>query len=208
VIYPTLVSCELILSRSDRATREIERRREREMHPQKKSMLWFNVLGGIGVLGSYAYSLWTHPGGGEALWGGVPEEIRPFYTAGMLAAALGYFAFTYFVLFRLDPDETRVWKRLGFGVFNGLYIAILLPSALWMPLTFRMVERPDALLWVLIRLVLGTVGLGSVGLVVALAKVEPREPTWAYRLAVAGSVAFCLHTGVLDALVWPAYFPA
>jgi hypothetical protein len=34
-----------------------------------------------------------------------------------------------------------------------------------------------------------------------------RQPAWSYRLAVAGSVLFLIQTGVMDAFVWPAYFP-
>jgi hypothetical protein len=69
----------------------------------------------------------------------------------MFLAAAGYFAFTYFILFRLNPDKTRVMARqpLGFGVFNFLYAVILFPSALWMPLTFLTIEQSSlSLLWV------------------------------------------------------------
>jgi len=37
-----------------------------------------------------------------------------------LAAAAGYFAFSFFVFFRLDPVRTRVGGRLGFGAFHAL----------------------------------------------------------------------------------------
>jgi hypothetical protein len=176
------------------------------MHPQKQVMVLVNILGGAAVLGSYAQGLLSHPAASAALWGGVPQGIRPFYTAGMLVAALSYFAFTYFLLFRLNPDETRMGKQLGFGVFNGLYATILVPSALWMPLTFAMAAQPGDGLWWAIRLVLGIVGLGSLGLLGSLLSVEPRQPAWAYRLAVIGSIGFCLQTVVLDALVWTSFY--
>jgi hypothetical protein len=108
---------------------------EQIMHPQKKAMLWINIIGGVAVLGSYVYGLLSHPGSGEALWGGVPQEVRPLYTAGMLFAVLGYFAFTYFLFFRLDPGKARIGNRYRFRVFNWLYVGILAPSTLWMPLT-------------------------------------------------------------------------
>src|SRR5512135_2386275 len=110
------------------------------MHPKKRLLLLINLLGGFAVLGSYAVGL-THPNATQILWGGVPEVIRPFYTAGMLAAAAGYFAFTYFIFFRLNPSDTRVAGRFGFGLFSVLYTAVLIPSALWMPLTFLAVEQ-------------------------------------------------------------------
>ncbi len=177
------------------------------MHPKKIAMLWINVVGGVAVLGSYVYGLISHPGSGAVLWGGAPENIRPLYVAGMLLAALGYFAFTYYLFFRLDPVETRVGNRFGFGIFNWLYLGILAPSALWMPLTWIMIERPGEAVWIGIRIVLVIVGLASLGLVLALMKVRPKTSGWAYWLAILGSVLFCAHTGILDALVWPALFP-
>jgi hypothetical protein len=176
------------------------------MHPKKWLMLFINIFGGTAVLGSYVQGILAHSGAAETLWGGVPLSIRPFYTAGMLLAAAGYFAFTYFILFRLDPMQARIFQKFGFGEFNALYAAILLPSALWMPLTFLAVEQSSlTLLWA-VRLVLAAVGLASLGLLFSLLKVEPRQPVWAHRLAIIGSVAFCIQTVILDAIVWVANF--
>lgn len=176
------------------------------MHPKKWLLLAINLLGGAAVLGSYAYGMRTHPNATNVLWGGVPASIRPFYTASMFLAAAGYFAFIYFILFRLDPDKTRIWHRSGFGAFNILFAAILIPSALWMPLTFAAAEATSVVLLWVVRLVLAVVGLASLSLLVALLNVEPRHPPWAYWLAVLGCVAFCLQTAVLDMIVWSAYF--
>lgn len=179
---------------------------ERGMYPQKRAMLWINLLGGTAVLGSYAFGLMSHPGEGEALWGGVPPELRSVYTTGMLLAAAGYLGFTYFLLVRLDPVEARIERRAAFPAFNGLYLGILVPSALWMPLTWRMIDQPSSALWFGIRLALAIVGLAALGMVIALSLVHPKHPKWAHRLALIGSVALGLHTGMLDALVWPALF--
>lgn len=178
------------------------------MHPQKRWLLAINVLGGIAVLGSYVLGLAGNPAAGDALWGGVPGSLRPAYTVGMLLAALGYFAFLYFLLFRVDPAHARIGGRLGYGLFNLLLAAILVPSALWMPLTVRMVQQPAPALWAAIRLVLALVALASVGLLLALLWLRPRQPRGAYWAAVAGAALFALHTGVLDALLWTTLFPA
>jgi hypothetical protein len=176
------------------------------MSAKKWLMLLINLLGGGAVIGSYIWGFLTYPNAGQALWGGVPDSIRPFYTAGMFLAATGYFAFTYFILFRLNPNKTRVFGRFPFGLFNVLYAAILVPSALWMPLTLFALEGPSlGFVWA-VRIVLAMVGLASVGLLFALLKVEPRLPRWAHRMAVAGCVGFCLQTAILDATVWVAFF--
>jgi hypothetical protein len=177
------------------------------VHPARRLFAAINVLGGVAVLGSYALGIATHPDTRGEVWGGVPQGLRPLYTVSMLLAAAGYFAFSGFVWLCLDPDRTRIAGRFGFGLLNLLYACILLPSALWMPLTFAMLESPGPGIWLAIRLVLAVVGLGSLGLLAALLAMRPREPAWAHRLAVAGCVAFAVQTALLDALVWPAFFP-
>lgn len=177
------------------------------MDAAKRAMLWINGLGGVAVLGSYAHGLSTHPLTRDGIWGGVPEWLKPYYTASMLAAAFGYFLFTYFIFFRLDPRTTRVGGRLDFHAFNWMYGLILVPSALWMPLTFAMLEAPSAALWVAIRIVLGLVGVGSLGLIAALFLIDSERRGLAYWLAVLGSGAFAVQTALLDAVVWPAFFP-
>jgi hypothetical protein len=178
------------------------------MHPQKRRLVWIVLLGGAAVLVSYAYSLGLTPATQAAMWGGVPPALLPAYVTSMALAMVGYFAFTYFLLFPADPDRVRIASRFGYGLFHGLYLIILIPSALWLPLTSAMVQQPSSFLWLGIRLVLALVGVGSVGLLLALVALRPRQPTRAYWLAVAGSVAFCFQTAVLDLFVWTSLFPA
>jgi hypothetical protein len=168
--------------------------------------LLINLLGGTAVIGSYVLGLQAHPGAVDVLWSGVPQGIRPIYTADMFVAAAGYFAFTYFILLRLNPKDTRVYNRFGFGAFNTLYAGILVPSALWMPLTFLAVQQASlALVWA-VRLVLALVAVASLGLLFALVTVKPAQPMWAQRLAVIGAMGFCLQTVLLDAIVWSGFF--
>jgi hypothetical protein len=176
------------------------------MHPQRLRLVLINVLGGLAVLGSYAWGLGTHADAGAQVWGGVPEGLKPLYTVSMLLAAAGYFPFTAFILFGLDPERVRVAGRFGYAIFPLLYALILAPSALWMPLTFAMVETPSAGLWLSIRLVLFAVAAGSLGILAALRRSEPRPRGVFYGLAIAGCIAFCVQTALLDAFVWPAYF--
>jgi hypothetical protein len=142
----------------------------------------------------------------DALWGGVPEAIRPAYTAGMLLAAAGYFAFTYFILFRMDPEKVKVFGCCDARIFHLLYLGILIPSALWMPLTFWAVENPSVIAVSVVRGVLILVAVFSLGLLAALLGTKPREPAWAHALAVIGAASFCIQTVILDAIVWGAGF--
>ena len=176
------------------------------MHSQKRTLVWIVLLGGTAVLASYAFSLGFDPATQAALWGSVPPALLPAYVTSMALAMAGYFVFTYFLLFAVDPERVRIAGRFSYRVFPGLYLTILIPSALWMSLTAAMVQQPSSLLWLGIRLVLALVGLGSVGLLLALLLLRPRQPATAYWLAVAGSVAFFFQTAVLDLFVWTALF--
>jgi hypothetical protein len=176
------------------------------VHRQKLELLILNLVCGSAVLISYAHGLVNNPSAGGALWGDVPPWLMPFYTGSMLTAAAGYLAFTFFILLAVNPGEARI-GRYRYRLFLFLYGAVLVPSALWMPLTFEMIREPSAVLWIAIRIVLALVGLGSIGIFTALVMVRPRRPSWAFGLAVAGAIAFTIQTAVLDALIWTAFFP-
>jgi hypothetical protein len=171
-------------------------------------MAWIVLFGGGAVVLSYVYILGMDPATQAALWGEVPSASLPVYVISMFLATGGFFAFTFFLFFRTDPERVRIAGRLGYGLFSGLYVLILAPSALWLPLTSAMVQQPSSILWLGIRLVLAIVGIASVALFLGLLSLRPRRPVGAYWFAVAGALAFCFQTAVLDLFVWTAFFPA
>ena len=174
---------------------------------QTKKISWvlINLLGGSAVIGSYVYGFLTRTEAPQVLWGGVPAGLRPFYTAWMLPAAVGYLALAYFV-FRLDPGEIKVFGHFDFTIFNVLYLLILVPSALWMPLTLLAIEHSSAVLLWMVRMDLALVAVGSLGLLLVVLNIRPRPLNWLRLLAIFGSVVFCLQTVILDAIVWSIYF--
>ncbi len=176
------------------------------MAAQQIILLVINILGGAAVIGSYIYGLGGQSGGANALWGGVPAGIRPVYGISMIISALGYFAFIYFILFRLVPGEVSIGGRFGFSLFYAIFLCILIPSAFWMPLTNMYVANPGTGLWIAVRTVLAIVGLASIGLCWALVSLQTKESGIAYWLAVIGSGYFAFHTAVLDAIIWAALF--
>jgi len=176
------------------------------MASQQVILLIINLIGGAAVIGSYIFGLNAQPSGANALWGSVPENIRPLYGVSMILAALGYFAFVYFIFFRLVPGEVLIGGRFGFSLFYAIFLVILIPSAFWMPLTNMYVGNPSTGLWIGVRTVLAFVGLASIALVWALLSLQGKVPSISYWLAVAGSGYFAFHTAILDAIVWAALF--
>jgi len=176
------------------------------MHPEQRSLAALNAVGGALVLASYWLAFGGTPELRAGLWGGVPEALRPLYTTNMLLAAAGYFPFTWLLVFRTRPEDGLPGGR-PYRLLHLLYGLILLPSALWLPLTARMLAAPSAGLWAAIRIDLALVGLGATGLLVVLAALALRRRDALGWAALAGILPFWLQTAVLDAIVWPAYFP-
>ena len=182
-----------------------ETARERTGSQLPMSLAALNVLGGMAVLASYSL-LFERDDASAILWGGVPEEMRSLYTTNMWLAAAGYFAFTALFVFATDPARVRFFGSRGYGLLLVLYALVLVGSAIWMPLTFAWADSGAFPFW-LIRLDLAIVGLASLGLLGCLATMSPRPVTWLHFLAFFGCLAFCFQTAVLDAAIWPAYYP-
>ena len=176
------------------------------MRTEQVILLIINILGGAAVIGSYVFGLKGQSGGANVLWGGVPNSLRPVYTVSMILSALGFFAFIYFILFRLVPGEVLIGGRFGFSLFYAIFLVILVASAFWMPLTNAYVGNPSTGMWIGIRTVLALVGLGSIALMLALLTLQTKVPGISYWLAVVGSGYFAFHTAILDAIVWAALF--
>jgi hypothetical protein len=171
----------------------------------RTTLIIINILGGLLVLASYAWGFLVEPKAGDILWGGVPASLRPVYTISMFLAAAGYFVFSIFIL-HLDPERTKILNWPGFKVFNILFAVILIPSALWLPLTMLALNHASQLFVWFVRLDLVLVALGSLGLLYALIKVHPRKTAWLQRLAIIGGLLFIFQTVILDAVIWAANF--
>jgi len=166
-------------------------------------LLVINLLGGGLIIFSYLHGLKKYPAERGAVWGGVPNRLKPWYTVSMLLAAVGYLICLYFIFLGLD------WANLSLGAVVLLYICTLMtlfPSALWMPLTFGMLHQPSLWRWRLTRLTLAIVGFGSLGLLGTLVWISGYEGLAIYWLAIVGMALFCVQTALLDALVWTYYF--
>jgi hypothetical protein len=176
------------------------------MNADARRLALLNVAGGIAVLASYVWGIALSPALRTGLWGGVPESLRGVYTINMLLAAAGYFPFAFLLVFRTTRDRLRAEAGIGPNVVLALFALVLIPSALWLPLTARMIEAPGDVTWVAIRCVLFAVGAGSTGLLVALARIARTRGGALAWAAALGAIPFWTQTAILDALVWPAYW--
>jgi hypothetical protein len=175
------------------------------MLAKKWILVFINLLGGIAVLGSYYYGLVYLPSAVEILWGGVPQGIRPVYTVSMFLAAAGYIVLTGYVLFGIQPESARLLNRFGYPIFYLIYLLILIPSALWLPLTYlAATQSSPVFLWV-VRLVLALVGLAALALLLSVVNLKSLRSAGFHRAAIVGGVFFCIQTVLLDAIIWSAF---
>ena len=171
----------------------------------KRLLLVVNLIGGISVLGSYAWGLTNYPDLRSALWGGVPESLRPLYTVNMLLATAGWLIILAWLV--RCRDDMRVGNRPGHLVFALIHMLILVPSAFWMPLTLIVIQEGGSLMWTMTRICLSLVGVGAVAQVWAVRGLNPAPKKTFFRaLLLLGAVAFAVQTAVLDAIIWPHYF--
>lgn len=168
------------------------------MSAAKIAILVINLLGGAAVIGSYILSLAGNNKGANAFWGATPANIKPIYTVSMLLSAASYFAFMYFILFRLN------FSSISLPLLITAFLGILVASAFWMPFTNMYLSNGIVWLWLAVRLSLVIVGLAAVllaGLLIAYS-----GSGTSYWLAVVGSCYFAFHTAILDMLLWPVFF--
>jgi len=173
---------------------------------RRRSLIFLIAVGGSLVLGSYALAFSYGPEVRSGIWGGVPQELRPLYTVNMLLAAVGFFPLTWLLGFATAPEELEQRTGLSFSGMTLAYGLILIPSALWLPMTAEMIRAPSTLLWWAIRLVLLLVGVGTTVLLWMAIRRARHGPVWCW-LAVLSGFFLWLQTALLDAVIWPAYYP-
>lgn len=176
------------------------------MDSQRRNLLLLIAVGGISVLGSYVPAFSNNPGLVDALWGGVPDSLRVFYTPNMLLAAASFFPATYALGFATPTESFKESTGFSFGMLLAAYAAILIPSALWLPLTALYIEAPSTLGWWAVRIDLFIVGIGATLLGWMLFQLARRGPAWIWGAAIL-FVFFWLQTAVLDAVIWPYHYP-
>lgn len=177
------------------------------MDPNRRRLLLLIGIGGTAVLASYVLAFAYDPAIRGALWGDLPEgTVRSIYTVNMLLAAASFFPATIVLGFATPLESFRRTTGLPFRALLAAYAAILIPSAAWLPLTALYLQSATAPLWWAIRLDLLAVGIGASVLGWMLIQ-RARRGALGSRLAAGLFFFFWLQTMVLDALVWPAFFP-
>ena len=173
---------------------------------QKISLVLLNLIFGSLILFSYYKGLTKEPELSLKLWGGVPKTLQPYIISSMFISAIGYFLFTANFLFNVDPENFKFLGKFNYWSLHIIYLLILIPSMLWIDLTFSYIKTGDLYTWYYIVLILYCVGIFSVILFLFTVDTYVDNYSWLYLPSVFGACIFTIHTMFLDGLLWTTFF--
>jgi len=156
---------------------------------------------GLGVILSYLWGI-IYNDDPSLLWGRVNENHIPYIVLSMLLGAIGYLIFSSFFLY-IKKLNSLTFKQFKYLI--NLYICILFPSSLWMPLSVLYLNTGNKLILVTDLLCLYIVGLSALLLTKFIID-NKIENSMIWKLSVIGGLQFVFHTLILDAVYWGINF--
>ena len=171
----------------------------------KITLVLINLIFGSLLLFSYYSGVTKNPDLTTKLWGGVPESLRTFIVASMFISAIGYFVFTSNFILNVNLDEKKFLGKFPGWSLHIVYLLILIPSSLWIDLTFQYLRTGVPLHWVYVLSALYCVGLSSILLFLFVVD-SGNSGQSIYLLSVIGAGFFVFHTMFLDGLLWTIFF--
>jgi len=173
---------------------------------QKYFFIIINIVLGPILLYTYYRGVSQNTDIASKLWGGVPQILIPYIVASMFIAALGYFFFTYYLIFEINQQTLLIFNKFNFSIFIILYLVILIPSCLWIDLSINYLISGNPITWKWIVFILYTVGIASIILLLCLININPRNESLLYKISILGCSIFAFHTMFLDGFLWTTFF--
>tara|TARA_B100001059_G_scaffold145171_1_gene145116 strand:- start:332 stop:889 length:558 start_codon:yes stop_codon:yes gene_type:complete len=147
------------------------------------------------------------------LWGNVDTGLQGFYKLSMLLCVVGMFAVLFFITMSIDNDTKIMNKKYlngGMDYITQSLALIVIPSLVWMPLSYMYLIKPSLLLKIAIVVTLTTVGLGGLLLAHTIKNTNPTKMinrNLTYKsMAVVGANYLAFHLIFLDAIYWTYSF--
>ena len=173
---------------------------------QKIVLIFINIIFGSLVLLSYYKGVNREPELSMKLWGGIPKVLQPYIVASMFISALGYFFFTANFLLNVSPAEVKFLGRFNYWSLFIIYLFILIPSALWIELSFSYMKSGNINTWHYIVSSLYCVGIFSSILLLFTVDTYVDNTPKLYLPSVIGAGLFSFYVLFLDGLIWTFFF--
>ena len=173
---------------------------------QKITLVLINLIFGSMVLYSYYAGVTKEPTLSVKLWGGVPLILQPFIVGCMFISAVGYFFFTYNFLSNVNPDNVMFLNKFNYWYLHIVYLLVLIPSMLWIDLTYKYMRSGNIFDWYVVVAVLFCVAIASIILFLFTVDTKFDNKSFIYLGSVFGASFFVFHTFFLDGLIWTVFF--
>ena len=149
----------------------------------------------------------------KKLWGNIDKGLQSIYTYSMFITTLCFLSIIFFIHTSVNADTKVFGTKFGEGGFDYYFqplALIILPSMIWMPLTYLYLIDGSFLWRYAIVATLMAVALGSCLLMYALQNTIPKEMInnrlRARNVAVNASKYVAFHLTILDAIYWTYSF--
>ena len=176
------------------------------MSKSKKIFVAINLVGGLAVLSSYLFCFILYPTYSRSLWGSASDKVITFFVISMVLAAAGYVWFTFYLLKGNKLEDSNFGTLFGVKIINLLYLMVLTCSTIWMPASISFSMSENIFVELIIRLILWTVGLSSLGILIYIYNInidDGKSSFLSHMFALLGTMVFTIHTLILDAVIWP-----
>ena len=80
----------------------------------------------------------------------------------MFISAVGYFFFTYNFLSNVNPDNVMFLNKFNYWYLHIVYLLVLIPSMLWIDLTYKYMRSGNIFDWYVVVAVLFCVAIASI----------------------------------------------
>ena len=171
----------------------------------KLIFLAINII--LGSILLYSYYHYIRKGGvdQQVLWGNM-YPYRNYIMVSMLIAAIGYILVVAYSVCCVDSNNKHL-KELMVA-----QIIIIVISMIWLPLTigYAKSKTKHPFLALGIILTLFVVAMASLQQVISVYNFRPKTKNKmnnvAHKVALAGAILFCVHTGIIDFIGWNTGF--
>lgn len=173
----------------------------------QNQLLLINIIGGISVLGGYVIALMNHPKNRNELWGGVPEELKPWITSFMFVSALGYCIAMYYLIFQDGLKLNFMRGNFDHRFILTLVVIFLVSASMWIHTTFIYLGSPSKLVWRYVQAELWITGLSIFLIMISVITANGVKNHALHLASIIGLGAITFHCLFLDALLWISKFP-
>ena len=167
-----------------------------------------NLIGGILVLSSYAWGLWSFPFHRHLIWGDIGFSTQKIIVPFMFLAAIGYIVSAYWFWKIIPPNDFKFAGNFDYGTIILFFSMFLGLSSLWMPMAIQSVISNSPLWIVLTKVILFFVAICSLLILFGIfnSSTLGNQILPGKYFSLIGWFFLCVQTVIFDGIFWSLKF--